>query len=103
MSWQECLRADTDAVSEPEPELAPEVPACVAEAEAELEELRASEFEFKDLCVVCMDAKKEYAVLPCGHVCLCAQCAEAVRCTQTPRCPMCQVPMVGEGVMKLYF
>jgi hypothetical protein len=30
----------------------------------------------KTRCVVCFDAPKEYAIVPCGHQCVCARCAE---------------------------
>ena len=45
--------------------------------------------EGKGLCAVCMDKPNEYAVVPCGHKCLCEDCVEAVRQTQRI-CPMCR-------------
>jgi hypothetical protein len=26
-------------------------------------------------CSVCMDQKKDYVLIPCGHVCVCEECA----------------------------
>jgi hypothetical protein len=45
------------------------------------------------LCVVCFDAPKEYAIVPCGHVCVCASCAEQLTKTRTPMCPVCRGPI----------
>jgi hypothetical protein len=41
-----------------------------------------------DLCVVCMDARKCVALVPCGHVCLCAGCAASF--APGAACPMCR-------------
>lgn len=45
--------------------------------------------EASSLCCVCMAKAKTHALLPCGHRCVCASCADAVvrRC-QT--CPICR-------------
>lgn len=37
------------------------------------------------MCVVCMDAPLEVAIIPCGHVCACTRCAK-----QVTHCPMCR-------------
>jgi hypothetical protein len=39
------------------------------------------------LCVICMDADKTQACVPCGHRCLCAACAEA---NKPDKCPVCR-------------
>ena len=39
-------------------------------------------------CVVCMTSKKQYAFVPCGHVCVCEACAELID-KSTRECPMC--------------
>jgi hypothetical protein len=44
-------------------------------------------------CVVCFDAPKEYAIVPCGHQCVCAMCAEQLTKTRTPMCPVCRGPI----------
>jgi hypothetical protein len=36
-------------------------------------------------CSICLDGDAEYAVVPCGHRCLCASCIKAVS-----ECPMCR-------------
>jgi hypothetical protein len=46
------------------------------------------------MCVVCFDAPKEYAIVPCGHQCVCARCAEQLTETRTPMCPVCRGPIL---------
>jgi hypothetical protein len=45
------------------------------------------------MCVVCFDAPKEYAIVPCGHQCVCEACAEQLTKTRTPMCPVCRGPI----------
>jgi hypothetical protein len=45
-------------------------------------------------CVVCFDAPKEYAIVPCGHQCVCGACAEQLTKTRTPLCPVCREPII---------
>eukprot|EP01084_Bolivina_argentea_P273469 465847_1 len=42
--------------------------------------------EKENECVVCMDQKRTYICLPCGHLCLCTNCAKDIGNT----CPLCQ-------------
>jgi hypothetical protein len=46
------------------------------------------------MCVVCFDAPKEYIIVPCGHQCVCARCAEQLTRTRTPTCPVCREPII---------
>lgn len=41
------------------------------------------------LCVICFEHERTYALLPCGHRCVCATCFEQVLATETPKCPLC--------------
>ena len=41
-------------------------------------------------CAVCLDGDAEYAVVPCGHRCLCASCIKAVS-----ECPVCRGAMTA--------
>ena len=41
-------------------------------------------------CTICLDADAEYAVVPCGHRCLCASCIKAVS-----ECPVCRQAMTA--------
>jgi hypothetical protein len=45
------------------------------------------------MCVVCMDAPKDHLIVPCGHQCVCARCAEQLTNTRTPTCPVCREPI----------
>jgi hypothetical protein len=45
-------------------------------------------------CVVCFDAPKDHAIVPCGHQCVCAGCAEQLTKTRTPTCPVCREPII---------
>ena len=44
-------------------------------------------------CVVCLAEKKEVAIIPCRHVCLCTKCAELITTQQSSNCPMCRGPV----------
>eukprot|EP01084_Bolivina_argentea_P150664 263082_1 len=54
-----------------------------------------NEIEIEDECVVCMDKKKEYLCVPCGHLCVCVDCKDSVK-----QCPMCR--KVSTTVIKLF-
>jgi hypothetical protein len=45
------------------------------------------------MCVVCFDAPKDHLIVPCGHQCVCARCAEQLTKTRTPMCPVCRGPI----------
>jgi len=38
-----------------------------------------------ELCVVCLDEKKEYIFVPCGHYCCCEKCINKLS-----ECPICR-------------
>lgn len=40
-------------------------------------------------CVVCMTEPKDIALLPCRHMCMCSNCAKALR-LQSNKCPICR-------------
>nr|CAD1817187.1 unnamed protein product [Ananas comosus var. bracteatus] len=43
-------------------------------------------------CVICMSEPKDTAVLPCRHMCMCRECAKALR-LQSNKCPICRQPI----------
>jgi|UniRef100_A0A2N9FMG8 hypothetical protein len=43
-------------------------------------------------CVICMTEPKDTAVLPCRHMCMCSECAKALR-LQSNKCPICRHPI----------
>jgi tetratricopeptide (TPR) repeat protein len=47
-------------------------------------------------CVVCLEMQAQIAVIPCGHVCLCAGCNQ-----HQHFCPICRVPVTGS--LRVYF
>ncbi len=52
--------------------------------------------ESRNECVICMDAEPEYAVVPCGHLVVCAGCAAVVGA----KCPLCRGAVTG--TMRIY-
>jgi len=60
-----------------------------------------SEIDIPDdkLCVVCLETVRNTLIAPCGHVCLCFECADIVKSKQS--CPMCRGPI--EMVYKVYY
>ena len=43
-------------------------------------------------CTVCMDQANTHVLVPCGHKCVCAGCAELVRVQGA--CPICRTAIV---------
>ena len=37
-------------------------------------------------CVICLNGKKEYACIPCGHKCICSKCKDNKSITACPLC-----------------
>jgi hypothetical protein len=50
-------------------------------------------------CVVCKESRKEYAFLPCGHMCVCEGCAASIQ-GQDCTCPLCRG--VSTSIMKIF-
>jgi len=40
-------------------------------------------------CVICMSSVRDTTVLPCRHMCMCAECAKVLR-LQSNKCPICR-------------
>ena len=47
-------------------------------------------------CCVCLDGEPTYAVLPCGHRCLCEGCRGAAK----HECPVCRTP--AQGTVRIF-
>ncbi|KAK8833425.1 hypothetical protein WA577_000390 [Blastocystis sp. JDR] len=56
-----------------------------------LGDLSKSDNESKE-CVICMTNPRDTCVLPCRHVCCCAECANTLR-LQSDKCPVCRKPI----------
>jgi hypothetical protein len=56
----------------------------------------ADESTDDDDCVVCMDALRTHLFVPCGHMCVCGDCAMIVSGEGgTNECPLCRVAVSG--------
>jgi len=51
------------------------------------------------LCVICFDGEKTHAFIPCGHFCVCENCAERLK--DNGDCPVCRAKIVQ--VNKIFF
>jgi hypothetical protein len=51
-------------------------------------------------CVICMGSKKAYVFVPCGHLCLCYECAASMIQMGSRRCPLCR--RISEKIIKVY-
>jgi hypothetical protein len=53
-------------------------------------------------CVVCLDAPPALACVPCGHVCLCDACSQALAAQAAARfkCPICRLKV--QCTMRVY-
>jgi len=41
-------------------------------------------------CVICLSNERDTTVLPCRHMCMCQECASALK-TQSNKCPVCRM------------
>jgi len=48
-------------------------------------------------CVVCMSATAEVAIIVCGHLALCMDCASKLK-----SCPLCRVPYTPTQILKIF-
>jgi len=55
-----------------------------------LEPPGAEEHIAPDTCVVCMTDAKSHAFTPCGHMCVCSDCAATLMAQDDPICPICR-------------
>jgi hypothetical protein len=52
--------------------------------------------EGRNDCVICMAARPNIALVPCGHLCLCVDCLDSFLCIKVDaECPICR-----EGVIE---
>ncbi|XP_043282929.1 mitochondrial E3 ubiquitin protein ligase 1 [Venturia canescens] len=55
--------------------------------------VREKDLREEQLCVVCRTNPREIILLPCGHVCLCEDCADDI----TSDCPVCRAPIAQKN------
>jgi len=58
------------------------------------------QLEKEDECSVCLDAKKDTVIIPCGHLCVCNPCATVLAVTNSYKCPICRGEI--EGVCRAF-
>ena len=51
-------------------------------------------------CNVCMDAETTHAFVPCGHYCVCGECARTLTSRKDAECPICRQAVTG--YMRIY-
>lgn len=51
-------------------------------------------------CSVCMECEPNAALYPCGHMCLCYDCAIGVRKLHAALCPICRQPIID--ILRIY-
>jgi hypothetical protein len=60
---------------------------------AEIAAQVVKEREEESLCVVCLEKKADYALLPCGHKCVCEDHAAAICRQGRGKCHVCRTPV----------
>ena len=91
-------RAELDAaVAAADAAAAAALSAATAAAEAPKEERNEDA-----MCVVCMDAPRTWAMVPCHHLCLCEDCTEQILMTPVPKCPMCNGVARGPLAIRIF-
>ena len=61
----------------------------------------ASANQQEELCAICMDAEPDTVYLQCGHMVTCYDCAQMVKGSAKPECPVCRSPIVD--AIKAFF
>jgi len=62
-------------------------------------EQQAIELTGQDVCCVCMNAKKDSVLVPCGHKAMCLSCGEELR-ARGRQCPLCRTHI--NGVVRVF-
>lgn len=47
----------------------------------------------KGFCLICQATPADTMVIPCRHLCVCAECAEPLKRQYPARCPVCRTPL----------
>ena len=56
---------------------------------------KKEEDDINTKCCICIDSNKTHAFVPCGHQCVCGNCAIGLQL-----CPICRVNI--ENILKIY-
>lgn len=92
-------RDDVDATAHPAPSAPIEIQSISQEGVA----LPDHTYRTSATCVVCLERTADHVVIPCGHLCLCGDCAQKVLQGKTtkPHCPVgrCQIGSIAKVTM----
>lgn len=72
------------------------IPPSLQPQSREMDELPPREEGEETDCVVCLDNERAYAIVPCGHLCVCGGCVGRVK-----ECPICRGRI--QSILKIYF
>ena len=53
-----------------------------------------------NVCVICHSNQSTKAVIPCGHMCLCDNCADVMAADLVEKCPICRGPL--QDTMRIF-
>eukprot|EP00931_Biecheleriopsis_adriatica_P091985 TRINITY_DN65829_c0_g1_i1.p1 TRINITY_DN65829_c0_g1~~TRINITY_DN65829_c0_g1_i1.p1 ORF type:complete len:248 (-),score=34.00 TRINITY_DN65829_c0_g1_i1:67-810(-) len=62
-------------------------------------EMNAEALEGQDVCCVCAAARKDAALVPCGHKAMCFSCSQLVQ-ARGLLCPVCRAPI--QNILRVY-
>lgn len=61
---------------------------------ASVEDVPVSDSKVSGTCCVCLGAPTTHVVLPCGHKCVCRECAAVIPTLGENKCPICRVEVM---------
>lgn len=76
-------------------EKATEASARAALGDADREDSNSEQPATPRQCVICLDRPADSAIVPCGHMCGCYACLQALHASETPQCPLCRTPVTS--------
>lgn len=59
------------------------------------------EADMVEECVICFQADASHVLVPCGHKCMCANCAALAGTRRMPVCPMCRTHLTAPFHMRV--
>ena len=51
-------------------------------------------------CAICLEKEPDSALIPCGHMCMCYECAVTVQKLRSSLCPICRQPILD--ILRIY-
>lgn len=71
----------------------PKFPTAPAAGDAKVDEpvvAAKGEDRKEHTCVICMDKEVSFVMVPCGHFCVCGDCAKCLKTKEVKVCPVCR-------------